>query len=510
MGMAPDTNRLRRLNIGNGLAQSCDYAYDSSGNLTREVTSRHFEWDHSDRMRIFKIQPGTGDPSLCAHYLYDPAGQRVKKYVVKNGKTESTVYIDGLFEYQKVIGAHPCENNTLHIMDDKKRIATIRAGQAFQGDATPDVKYVYGDLLGSSTMVLSEDGNWINREEYMPFGETSFGSYAFKRYRYTGKERNEESGLYYHGARYYAAWLGRWCSCDPIGPVDHFNLYLFVHNNPIKLRDAAGLQGDPGPHNEDPSPNVDLSGGKRTGGGDSGPNDIQGGNPEPHDFDFSEEKVKPNEEVKLKAEDREGLRLRIDTAGGEGFQFKQGPFTLRFYGLAGTNRGEKFTEGRAELQMKISFMKFKIRWGGNQTGDKFEPILYGSVALVEGTDGGNLMIGLGTRAKYIDVKNYFKSDPDQNRLDYIESKSTLKESLFENLELRLTGEGGPFSVGLRVAPLLKYDERLTLRFTYANGVYLRKQFVLYTEVKQVGAMVAKNFVNTMLNYRMAFGNVLYP
>jgi hypothetical protein len=37
-----------------------------------------------------------------------------------------------------------------------------------------------------------------------------------KRYRYTGKERDEESGLYYHGARYYAPWLGRWTAIDPL------------------------------------------------------------------------------------------------------------------------------------------------------------------------------------------------------------------------------------------------------------------------------------------------------
>ena len=38
-----------------------------------------------------------------------------------------------------------------------------------------------------------------------------------KRYRYTGKERDEETGLYYHGARQYAAWLGRWTRADQAG-----------------------------------------------------------------------------------------------------------------------------------------------------------------------------------------------------------------------------------------------------------------------------------------------------
>ena len=48
--------------------------------------------------------------------------------------------------------------------------------------------------------------------------------------------------LYYYGARYYAPWLGRWLSCDPVGMVDGLNLYGFVHGNPICLSDKNGEQ----------------------------------------------------------------------------------------------------------------------------------------------------------------------------------------------------------------------------------------------------------------------------
>jgi RHS repeat-associated protein len=71
--------------------------------------------------------------------------------------------------------------------------------------------------MGSSNLVIDDSGNLVNREEYTPYGETSFGSFARKRYRFTGKEKDEESGLYYHVARYYAPWLARWASCDPSG-----------------------------------------------------------------------------------------------------------------------------------------------------------------------------------------------------------------------------------------------------------------------------------------------------
>ena len=60
------------------------------------------------------------------------------------------------------------------------------------------------------------------------------------RHRYTGKEWNEETGLAYHGTRYYALWLGRWTAADPIGIGDGVNLYGYVQNNPLVYVDSSG------------------------------------------------------------------------------------------------------------------------------------------------------------------------------------------------------------------------------------------------------------------------------
>ena len=240
------TNRLNTVRIG-----TADYAYDydDNGNMVQENNTRHFEWDHSDQMRVFRIQteaadapPDSGElaePSVHAHYHYDAAGERVKKLVRKQGgRVEVAVYVDGVFEYHRIAhGDTIQENNTLHVMDDKARIAMVRVGEPFLGDTSPTVKYHLGDHLGSSNVVVGGDGGFINREEYTPYGETSFGSFAKKRYRFTGKERDEESGLNYHGARYYSPWLARWVSCDP----DHTDLNSIQENGTTRIASSVNL-----------------------------------------------------------------------------------------------------------------------------------------------------------------------------------------------------------------------------------------------------------------------------
>ena len=236
-------NRLENMTVARISTETNHaYTYDLNGNLNQENTSRHFEWDHSDQMKVYRTQTGNAEPSVHAHYLYDGSGQRVKKLVRKQGgEIEVTVYIDGVFEERRLGGL---VNNVLHVMDDTSRIALVRVGTPFPDDSTPAVKYQLGDHLGSSNVVISGSGDWVNREEFTPYGETSFGSFRRKRYRFTGKERDEESGLNYHGARYYAPWLVRWMSADPIGLIDGLNLYTYVHNNPILLVDLSGHQSN--------------------------------------------------------------------------------------------------------------------------------------------------------------------------------------------------------------------------------------------------------------------------
>ena len=249
----PPSNRLthlesRRSGVANPPVVAQTHFFDDNGNLIRENNARHFEWDYGDRMRVFRTQTENAEPTVHAHYLYDASGQRVKKLVRKQGgQVEVMVYIDGVFEYQRIVqGGITRENNTLHVMDDQSRIALVRIGNPFPDDTMPAVKFHLGDHLGSSNVVVDEAGNWVNREEYTPYGETSFGSFARKRYRFSGKERDEESGLYYFEARFYLPWIAKWSTPDPLGAAGGLNLYEYCSGSPMCRIDPTGYDDQAG------------------------------------------------------------------------------------------------------------------------------------------------------------------------------------------------------------------------------------------------------------------------
>ena len=110
------------------------------------------------------------------------------------------------------------------------------------------IRYQYDNHLGSASLELDNNANIISYEEYHPFGTTSYRSgrteteTSLKRYKYVGKERDEETGLYYYGARYYAAWICRFVSVDPMKEERVWlNPYNYVQNNPINRVDPTGM-----------------------------------------------------------------------------------------------------------------------------------------------------------------------------------------------------------------------------------------------------------------------------
>jgi RHS repeat-associated protein len=104
------------------------------------------------------------------------------------------------------------------------------------------IRYQLGNHLESASLELDDQGDIISYEEYTPYGSTSYmAAKTAKRFRYSSKERDEENGLCYHGARYYAPWIGRWSQPDP-HKENYFDIspYVFTLGNPIRLTDPNG------------------------------------------------------------------------------------------------------------------------------------------------------------------------------------------------------------------------------------------------------------------------------
>jgi RHS repeat-associated protein len=112
---------------------------------------------------------------------------------------------------------------------------------------SPASRYQLSNHLGSAAVELDQAGALISYEDYHSYGTTAFqagrsaAEVSLKRYRYTGKERDDETGLAYHKARYYAPWLGRWVSADPLGIGAGTNVYSYASGNPLVYSDASGM-----------------------------------------------------------------------------------------------------------------------------------------------------------------------------------------------------------------------------------------------------------------------------
>ena len=236
-------NRLSQTTVG-GTTET--YTFDAHGNMTRMPHLARMDWDFKDQFQAADLEGGG-----TAFYVYDAAGQRIRKVIERQNGTrqKERIYLGGFEVYREYNGngtTVTLERETLHIMDDKQRIALVETRtQGNDGSPAQLIRYQFSNHLGSTSLELDDQAQIISYEEYTPYGGTSYQAVRSqtetpKRYRYTGKERDEESGLYYHGARYYAAWLARWVSCDPSGLLDGVNPCTYVKRNPIRLGDPSG------------------------------------------------------------------------------------------------------------------------------------------------------------------------------------------------------------------------------------------------------------------------------
>jgi RHS repeat-associated protein len=261
---AEDSNRLlaiSRPGDGNG-EFSAAYTYDTHGNMTTMPHLPLMQWDDRDRLKATSRQVVIEGTPETTYYVYDGGGQRVRKVTERQAAVGETpirknerIYLGGFEIYREYggdVGTVTLERETLDVMDDRQRIALVETKTIDTENNSetpllaPIIRYQFGNHLGSVSLEVDATGAVISYEEYHPYGTTAYRSgrsaaeVSLKRYRYTGMERDEETGLGYHGARYYAAWLGRWTAADPSLLAGGINLQMYAHDNPLTYKDSNG------------------------------------------------------------------------------------------------------------------------------------------------------------------------------------------------------------------------------------------------------------------------------
>jgi len=156
----------------------------------------------------------------------------VTQIVGSNPAIDPTPYFNGDYAYENASGR-----------DQLIPAATL--------GATAATHFFVSDHLGTAQMEFSSGGWPLWQGQFAPFGQELDTQPTANHYKFTGKERDAESGLDYFGARYYASSMGRWMSLDwrnPTQPVPYanldrpqsLNLYGYVENNPLSQIDDDG------------------------------------------------------------------------------------------------------------------------------------------------------------------------------------------------------------------------------------------------------------------------------
>jgi RHS repeat-associated protein len=221
-----------------------------------------------DRGRLYKVTGISGDP-WC--YVYDGNGLRVGKKSGGTGNTCSGGTVTKLY-WRSISGDSLTEtdgsgsvsaNYSEYVLFAGRRIASRVTGS---NSANTALFYYFADQLGSTRTITTGSGKnndgssqiagqLCYDQDYTPYGQEVFTAAQMSRlqttactpsYKFTGYERDSETGLDYAFARFYSSRLGRFLSTDPlggsIGDLQSNNAYSYTANSPINFTDPAGLR----------------------------------------------------------------------------------------------------------------------------------------------------------------------------------------------------------------------------------------------------------------------------
>jgi RHS repeat-associated protein len=225
------------------------WSYDAAGNLLNDGL-HNYTFDAENRIK---------NVDGNAAYTYDAEGHRIKKSVGENVRFVYGIGGKLVAELESTSGALKKE----YIYGVSGLLATI-VPNAQSGNGT---QYPTNDSLGSPRVVTNSSAGVISRHDYMPFGEEigsgvggrttgmGYGTADGIRKKFTGYERDSETGLDYAQARFFSSTQGRFTSTDPLmasaRAIDPqtWNRFSYVANNPLKLVDPSGLSAQLGGRN---------------------------------------------------------------------------------------------------------------------------------------------------------------------------------------------------------------------------------------------------------------------
>jgi RHS repeat-associated protein len=243
--------------------------FDAAGNLTQKTSTWNdqYTYDHDERLTSV-----TRTNTLLAEFLYDYEGVRAKKVLHKSGQDVTTYYVAPDFEvrewstspgvYAVTKRIDGLRYGALAVITTGAKAplsSTVYAAQGrvlsgdTQGGEPQGSWYLFGNHLGSSSLVTDASGVEVTRMLYAPYGALlstrSLGLDLVTR-KFTGQELDEETGLVYFGARYYDPQLMRFVTPDSAlpgggGNPQGFNRYAYAFDNPVKYRDPSGHDPEP-------------------------------------------------------------------------------------------------------------------------------------------------------------------------------------------------------------------------------------------------------------------------
>jgi len=180
---------------------------------------------------------------MVINYVYDIEGNRISNTWNSGNTGYSYVYgVNGQTELRNKISSGSVAEVIHNIYgNDLVETCTVTS-------TSSEKNYFLKDHLGSIKVIVNEDGSVSSYTDYDPFGLQLENRYTVnneERYKFTGKERDEETSYDYFGARYYDSRIARWLQVDPLAEkYAGWSTYNYTMNNPLKYVDMLGMDLD--------------------------------------------------------------------------------------------------------------------------------------------------------------------------------------------------------------------------------------------------------------------------